>query len=81
MSGGMYGANAGGQGQAIFTDDVSLQVFMDVLKRLVSLSNRMVIGSLLTGFTALILIRRSVHLLHEELLRCRSVSLSIRFFY
>jgi len=36
MSGGMYGTNAGGQGQAIFTDDVSLQVFMDVLKRLVS---------------------------------------------
>jgi len=34
MSGGMYGTNAGGQGQAIFTDDVSLQVFMDVLKRL-----------------------------------------------
>lgn len=37
MSGGMYGSNAGGAGQAIFTDDVSLQVFMDVLKRLVSL--------------------------------------------
>jgi protein transport protein SEC23 len=39
MSGGMYGTNAGGQGQAIFTDDVSLQVFMDVLKRLVSSVN------------------------------------------
>jgi hypothetical protein len=37
MSGGMYGTNAGGAGQAIFTDDVSLQVFMDVLKRLVSI--------------------------------------------
>ena len=35
MSGNMYGAG-GGQGQAIFTDDVSLQVFMEHLKRLVS---------------------------------------------
>ncbi|KAL5499189.1 SEC23 [Sanghuangporus vaninii] len=33
MSGGMYGA-AAGAGQAIFTDDVSLQVFMEHLKRL-----------------------------------------------
>ena len=34
MSGGMYGT--GGAGQAtIFTDDVSLQVFMEHLKRLV----------------------------------------------
>jgi len=33
MSGGMYGG-PGGQGQAIFTDDVSLQVFMEHLKRL-----------------------------------------------
>jgi protein transport protein SEC23 len=32
MSGGMYGQPA--QGQAIFTDDVSLQVFLDHLKRL-----------------------------------------------
>lgn len=37
MSAGMYGAGqAGGAGQAIFTDDVSLQVFMEHLKRLVS---------------------------------------------
>jgi len=36
VSGGSYGA--GGAGQAIFTDDVSLQVFMEHLKRLVSLS-------------------------------------------
>lgn len=36
MSAGMYGANqAGGAGQPIFTDDVSLQVFMEHLKRLV----------------------------------------------
>ena len=35
MSGGMYGAAGAGAGQAIFTDDVSLQVFMEHLKRLV----------------------------------------------
>ena len=36
MSAGMYGANqAGGASQPIFTDDVSLQVFMEHLKRLV----------------------------------------------
>ena len=34
MSQGMYGQTAGGTGQAIFTDDVSLQVFMEALKRL-----------------------------------------------
>ncbi|KAF9512932.1 hypothetical protein BS47DRAFT_1317957 [Hydnum rufescens UP504] len=34
MSGGMYGAAGAGAGQAIFTDDVSLQVFMEHLKRL-----------------------------------------------
>ncbi|KAI9509017.1 hypothetical protein F5148DRAFT_1190636 [Russula earlei] len=35
MSAGMYGAGqAGGAGQPIFTDDVSLQVFMEHLKRL-----------------------------------------------
>ncbi|KZT60862.1 hypothetical protein CALCODRAFT_480265 [Calocera cornea HHB12733] len=33
MSGGLYGG-PGGQGQAILTDDVSLQVFMEHLKRL-----------------------------------------------
>jgi protein transport protein SEC23 len=33
----MYGTAPGaGAGQAIFTDDVSLQVFMEHLKRLVS---------------------------------------------
>lgn len=37
MSSGMYGNSAGAAGQAIFTDDVSLQVFMEHLKRLVSL--------------------------------------------
>ncbi|KAH7097227.1 copii coat protein [Auriculariales sp. MPI-PUGE-AT-0066] len=31
---GMYGSTAGASGQAIFTDDVSLQVFMEALKRL-----------------------------------------------
>ena len=37
MSASMYGSAAGaGAGQAIFTDDVSLQVFMEHLKRLVS---------------------------------------------
>jgi len=37
MSAGMYGAGqTGGTGQPIFTDDVSLQVFMEHLKRLVS---------------------------------------------
>jgi hypothetical protein len=36
MSASMYGAGPGaGAGQAIFTDDVSLQVFMESLKRLV----------------------------------------------
>lgn len=36
MSATMYGSTAGaGAGQAIFTDDVSLQVFMEHLKRLV----------------------------------------------
>ena len=36
MSASMYGSAAGaGAGQAIFTDDVSLQVFMEHLKRLV----------------------------------------------
>ena len=38
MSTSMYGTAAGaGAGQAIFTDDVSLQVFMEHLKRLVCL--------------------------------------------
>jgi len=37
MSATMYGSTGGaGAGQAIFTDDVSLQVFMEHLKRLVS---------------------------------------------
>lgn len=36
MSTSMYGGGgAGANGQAIFTDDVSLQVFMEYLKRLV----------------------------------------------
>ncbi len=35
MSQSMYGT-PGAAGQAIFTDDVSLQVFMEHLKRLVS---------------------------------------------
>lgn len=39
MSQGMYGTSSGGgTGAAIFTDDVSLQVFMEHLKRLVSLA-------------------------------------------
>ena len=38
MSATMYGSTPGaGTGQAIFTDDVSLQVFMEHLKRLVSI--------------------------------------------
>lgn len=36
MSATMYGTTTGAAGQAIFTDDVSLQVFMEHLKRLVS---------------------------------------------
>lgn len=36
MTTGMYGTMPAGAGQAIFTDDVSLQVFMEHLKRLVS---------------------------------------------
>ena len=37
MSGGSYGAGgAGAAGGLIYTDDVSLQVFMEHLKRLVS---------------------------------------------
>lgn len=35
MSTSMYGTMPTGAGQAIFTDDVSLQVFMEHLKRLV----------------------------------------------
>lgn len=35
MSTSMYGNAPGANGQAIFTDDVSLQVFMEHLKRLV----------------------------------------------
>jgi len=35
MSNSMYGSANAGAGQAIFTDDVSLQVFMEHLKRLV----------------------------------------------
>jgi hypothetical protein len=46
MSGGSYGA--GGSGQAIFTDDVSLQVFMEHLKRLVSA--RAVVGPRKGGY-------------------------------
>ncbi|KAK7048479.1 protein transport protein SEC23 [Favolaschia claudopus] len=34
MTNNMYGSQAAGAGQAIFTDDVSLQVFMEHLKRL-----------------------------------------------
>jgi protein transport protein SEC23 len=37
MTGGTYGSGPT-SGQAIFTDDVSLQVFMEHLKRLVCLS-------------------------------------------
>jgi hypothetical protein len=38
MTNNMYGSTqAAGAGQAIFTDDVSLQVFMEHLKRLASL--------------------------------------------
>jgi hypothetical protein len=41
MSATMYGTTPGaGAGQAIFTDDVSLQVFMEHLKRLVSINSR-----------------------------------------
>lgn len=42
----MYGAGPGGagaNGQAIFTDDVSLQVFMEHLKRLVSEMNYIIV--------------------------------------
>lgn len=38
MSATMYGSQGAG-GQAIFTDDVSLQVFMEHLKRLVRFFN------------------------------------------
>ena len=34
VSQGFYGSEGGAAGQAIFTDDVSLQVFMEHLKRL-----------------------------------------------
>jgi hypothetical protein len=44
MSGGGYGQ--GPAGQAIFTDDVSLQVFMEHLKRLVSHLRRRPEGTL-----------------------------------
>ena len=40
MSTSMYGSGPAGTGQAIFTDDVSLQVFMEHLKRLVSAARR-----------------------------------------
>lgn len=35
-----YGQNAPAQGQAVFTDDVSLQVFLDHLKKLVTSSTQ-----------------------------------------
>lgn len=62
----MYGSNASaGQGQAIFTDDVSLQVFMEHLKRLVRRS--------ITTFRALALIPNLCILLihHRRLARKR----------
>jgi hypothetical protein len=46
MSATMYGTTPGaGAGQAIFTDDVSLQVFMEHLKRLVSIHLCVLFGS------------------------------------
>jgi hypothetical protein len=46
MSATMYGTTPGaGAGQAIFTDDVSLQVFMEHLKRLVSIQVRIFASS------------------------------------
>ncbi|KAF5389531.1 hypothetical protein D9757_004207 [Collybiopsis confluens] len=38
MSASMYGQSTAGTGQAIFTDDVSLQVFMEYLKRLLTMA-------------------------------------------
>ena len=44
MSATMYGLTPGaGTGQAIFTDDISLQVFMEHLKSLVCPSVRLVV--------------------------------------
>jgi len=44
MSNTMYGSAPGANaGQAIFTDDVSLQVFMEHLKRLVSMQTGLVL--------------------------------------
>jgi protein transport protein SEC23 len=56
MSQSMYGQPAGSAGQAIFTDDVSLQVFMDHLKRLVRpiliIKHKLVLNSLAGGWSA-----------------------------
>ena len=46
MSATMYGSTPGaGAGQAIFTDDVSLQVFMEYLKRLVRMFDPLEVAS------------------------------------
>jgi hypothetical protein len=60
MSGGMYGTSAGaGAGAAIFTDDVSLQVFMEHLKRLVSFSLKGVVENMANFFLLFrLLVRR-----------------------
>ena len=47
----MYGAT-GGAGQAIFTDDVSLQVFMEHLKRLVSALSIICLSDLVAYFVS-----------------------------
>ena len=49
MSGGAYGQS---QGAAIFTDDVSLQVFMEHLKRLVSALPFICVSDLMAYFVS-----------------------------
>jgi len=42
MTNSMYGSAQSAGGQAIFTDDVSLQVFMEHLKRLAGCTNKLI---------------------------------------
>jgi protein transport protein SEC23 len=59
MSNSIYGtAPAAGAGQAIFTDDVSLQVFMEHLKRLVSVMI-FLLDAILTSIVRLLELRQT----------------------
>jgi hypothetical protein len=73
MSATMYGSTVGSAaGQAIFTDDVSLQVFMEHLKRLVS-NERFVLCDIVSN--------HMVFLLHSVCVPCLSALYGHHTFY